>query len=75
MNQEIKKYMVTEGYVEEKDAISEVYKAISVVRFCAQNAPLGLSDILHDQCERLERAVEVLEQQEDRDCSRRKGES
>lgn len=46
------------------DAISEIYKAISAVRFCAANAPLGMGDVLFDQCERLEIAVTAIEQQE-----------
>lgn len=50
--------------MKELDAISEIYKAISAVRFCATNAPLGLGDILFDQCERLEIALTAIEQQE-----------
>ncbi|MCT4627514.1 hypothetical protein [Halodesulfovibrio sp.] len=50
--------------MKESEAIEEIYKAISAVRFCATNAPLGLGDILFDQCSRLEVALTVIEQQE-----------
>lgn len=59
--------------MQELDAISEIYKAISAVRFCATNAPLGLGDILFDQCERLEIALTAIEQQEAASLAKEKG--
>ncbi|WP_027361121.1 hypothetical protein [Halodesulfovibrio aestuarii] len=64
MTQESKRHIMAGVCIQDLDAISEIYKAISAVRFCATNAPLGMGDILFDQCERLEVAVTLIEQQE-----------
>lgn len=64
MTVEQKKHILAGTCMKELDAISEIYKAISAVRFCATNAPLGMGDILFDQCERLEVAITAIEQEE-----------